>query len=611
MRGIFSDSVWGRCARYGLLAAFMLALLPVAAGQARVLPQKDSMRRLADIGITASGSYLAGRYAVQQRDYEVAARLMERTLQLDPEAPGLTRHALALFISTADWPRAAALARRIVRAQPRHRLARMVLGLEAVSKGDMKAARAHFIKAAGTPLGVLSGGMLAAWTWLAPPPDLREGLESLKILDSYPAFSAFRVYHEALMADLAGHAVRAGKSYARAWNDNPGSMRVTYAYGNFLRRQGQVKRALRVYRRFLREAPDNAIIRAELAATRRHPKRRPEPMIRNVRDGMAEALFSLTSALLDERRFDSALLHVRMTLMLRPDLHVAWMLLGEIEESTGRLSQALAAYEKVPRSHPLYLTARLRVARVLHALGNEERAVAELRRLAKAYPADSRPFSLLGDILRAGKRWREAARAYTAALKIMRRQGKKNWRLFYNRGITFERAGEWDRAERDFRAALKLSPGEPSVLNYLGYSLIDRGERLKEALDMVRRAVQARPTDGYIVDSLGWAYYRLGRYEDAVRELERAVSLRPTDPVINDHLGDAYWMVGRKLEARFQWRHALDGNPPPEPELKKKILEKLRHGLRTQKGSAVAGKNGDARDNPAPLANSRKSSPRG
>ncbi len=597
-----------RLAAASLVAALgvLLPIQPMTA-QARITPE-DTALRLLDIGTTAAGSYLAGKYAMRQRDYEAAAQLLERSLQLDPRAPGVVPHALALFISTGDWEGAEALARRIVRSQPRHRLARMVLGIMAVQRNRFDAARGHFIKAAAAPIGVLSGGMLAAWTWLARP-DLREGLESLKILDSYPAFAAFRNYHEALMADLAGHTVRAASTYERAWRENPGSMRLTYAYGNFLRRQGQVKKALAVYRRFLREVPDNAVIRAELEQAQEAPDRKPPAMIRNARDGMAEALFSLTSALMDERSFDSALLHVRMTLALRDDLHVAWMLLGEIEEALGRRAQALQAYRQVPPRHPLHADAQLRSARVLYLLKRTDEAVRALRQLTKQRPDDDRALALLGDILRAEKRWQEATEAYTAAIRSLDKRQRRSWRLLYYRGITYERAGKWEQAERDFRAALDLEPGQPSVLNYLGYSLIERGEKLQEALDMVRRAVQARPGDGYIIDSLGWAYFKLGRYEDAVRELERAVSLMPTDPVINDHLGDAYWMVGRRLEARFQWRHALDGRPSPEPELKRKILDKLAHGLPNT--PATKEPQQPEKETSAPLASETPRKPRG
>jgi Flp pilus assembly protein TadD len=115
----------------------------------------------------------------------------------------------------------------------------------------------------------------------------------------------------------------------------------------------------------------------------------------------------------------------------------------------------------------------------------------------------------------------------------------------------------WEQAEADFRAALELRPNQPQVLNYLGYSLVEKQAKLDEALDMIKRAVIAEPESGYIVDSLGWVLYRLGRYEEAVEHMERAVELMPLDPVVTDHLGDVYWAVGRVREARFQWSRAL------------------------------------------------------
>ena len=136
------------------------------------------------------------------------------------------------------------------------------------------------------------------------------------------------------------------------------------------------------------------------------------------------------------------------------------------------------------------------------------------------------------------------------------------WPLYYFRGISYERQNQWPPAEADFKHALDLYPDQPLVMNYLGYSWVDQGVHLDQAFPMLRRAVELRPTDGYIVDSLGWADYKLGHYDEAVKKLERAVDLKPGDPVIQDHLGDAYWQVGRKLEAHFQWNHARDLDPP-------------------------------------------------
>ena len=161
-----------------------------------------------------------------------------------------------------------------------------------------------------------------------------------------------------------------------------------------------------------------------------------------------------------------------------------------------------------------------------------------------------------------------------------------NWNIYYQRGIAYERLKQWPKAEPNFRKALELFPNQPQVLNYLGYSWIDMNMNLEEGMEMIRKAVELRPSDGYIVDSLGWAHYRLGEYDDAVRELERAVSLKPDDPVLNDHLGDAYWRVGRRLEATFQWSHARDMKP--EPAVLAGVEKKLKEGLPPVEDKAVA-----------------------
>jgi Flp pilus assembly protein TadD len=150
--------------------------------------------------------------------------------------------------------------------------------------------------------------------------------------------------------------------------------------------------------------------------------------------------------------------------------------------------------------------------------------------------------------------------------------------------MCFEKTKQWQQAEADLQTALTLRPDEPSLLNFLGYSWIDRGENLPMARAMVERAVELRPRDGYIVDSLGWALYTLGDYEAAVAKLERAVELKPGDPTINDHLGDAYWRAGRRNEARFQWMRAL--RSADEETDKGAIQAKLDKGLPDQKAAA-------------------------
>jgi Flp pilus assembly protein TadD len=304
----------------------------------------------------------------------------------------------------------------------------------------------------------------------------------------------------------------------------------------------------------------------------------PQPIVRTPADGLAEAMFDLGSVLDQTETIDLALVYDRFALDLRPQFPLAQLLLGDILASDGKPAQSLSVLADIKPGSPFYWSAQLRAAIDLDALGRSDEAIAKLRTMASQNPKLVGPDIELGDILRDKKQFAEAVSAYDEAMRRQEAAGlPERWSLYYARGIALERSGQWTRAEGDLLHALKLKPDEPSVLNYLGYSWIDRDQHLKRGLKMIEKAVELRPDDGYIVDSLGWAYYRLGQYAKATNYLEKATELVPEDPTINDHLGDAYWQTARLVEARYQWRRALQFGPQKN-EIKP-IEAKLQHGL--------------------------------
>ena len=267
----------------------------------------------------------------------------------------------------------------------------------------------------------------------------------------------------------------------------------------------------------------------------------------------------------------------RLALFLKPQFPAMQILLGDTLETTNQLEPALGIYSSIKRNSSFSWPARLRIGSVLNKLERTEDAVTHLSRMADDRKTDPAPLISLGDILRGHERFKEAAKAYDQALSRIKNPEPRHWNLLYARGIAFERSKQWPRAEADFLSALKFKPEQPYVLNYLGYSWIDKGLYLDRAQGMIEKAAKLRPNDGYIIDSLGWGHYKLGNFDNAVRQLERAVELRPQDPIINDHLGDAYWRVGRQREADFQWRRALSLDP--KDELSAKLRLKLKQGL--------------------------------
>jgi tetratricopeptide (TPR) repeat protein len=302
--------------------------------------------------------------------------------------------------------------------------------------------------------------------------------------------------------------------------------------------------------------------------------------------GAAEVLYGLGAALGRRGGEDLGLVYLQLALYLAPEHPLALLSLADLYEQIKNPQLAINVYERVPQHSPLRRNAEIQLAVNLDALDRTDEAKQRLQKLINEHPNDLDAIMALGNILRARKAFDECAEVYGRGIKTIAKPERPNWLIFYFRGICYERAKQWSKAEDDLKTALTLFPDQPHVLNYLGYSWIDQGVNLDEGMRMIRRAVEQRPDDGYIVDSLGWAYYRLGNMEEAVKHLERAVELKPDDPTINDHLGDAYWKTGRTLEAYFQWSHARDLKPEPEELVK--IKQKLESGLPAEETSAAA-----------------------
>jgi len=297
--------------------------------------------------------------------------------------------------------------------------------------------------------------------------------------------------------------------------------------------------------------------------------------------GMAEALYAMTRIRVATSRRSSglqfALVFANLGLYLNPDLDMLKRDLADVYAASGQHEMAVQILEDIPKGDPGYLISQIRMADYLVRIGNTDDAATSLEDLARSYPGLPEPLISLGDILRNKERFEEAVDAYDRAFARYPDGRPDSWAVYYSRGMALERSKLWDRAEEDFKQALQINPEQAQVLNYLGYSWLDRGENIREARRMIEMAAHQHPEDGFITDSLGWAMYLMGEYQEAVVHLERAVSIEPSDPTINDHLGDAYWKVGRETEARFQWRRALSMDPDADQE--EEIRTKLLRGL--------------------------------
>lgn len=535
-----------------------------------------------DVGQSRSGNYLAGRHAQLRRDFAAAADLFAAAVRDMPGSGDVLSRLHFARVLAGRIDAAAAVAERLVAragaaAEPADPFARLTLAVVALRDGDPERAEALAAALPDTAVHRVLRPLLRAWAFFDQG-RLDDALAALEPLSWNERTSSLYHLHMALLNDAAGRLDAAGDHYVAATEDDTvPPMRLVQLVAQFHQRTGDVTAAAAVLEQFLEAQPDrHAFMARERQALETD---RPLPReIDNARAGVAEAMFGAASALARQDSLEQALALARYGLFLQPEFTPLRLLASGLMESFGRYREANALYDGVaPESH-LSWHARLSRASNLNRLDRLEAAEEALRALSAERPDSADPLIELGDILRGRERFRDAVDAYDDAISRMPDLRPENWALLYARGIALERSSMWPRAEQDFLKALEFQPDQPYVLNYLGYSWVDRGENLKQALTMIERAVALRPNDGYIVDSLGWAHYKLGNYERAVRELERAVSLRPHDPLINDHLGDAYWRVGRQREARLQWRNALTRDPAPP--VRTEIEQKLEHGLR-------------------------------
>jgi tetratricopeptide (TPR) repeat protein len=525
-----------------------------------------------DAQADAFSTYLSARFAAQQNDMPEAARYYARSLKSDPDNKDLLSYAFFYASTAGDLDAAATYATKVVATAPDEREARLVLAVSAFHHKDYAGARKHLAASAKGPFSVVTVSLFDAWA-AAAMGDAGGVAADLKTLAAQNAVEGVAAYHAALMADFMNQ--DADALYAKALLLNTGSPRVAEAYGRYLERQGRTADATKFYHGLANSAALGPLAADGLARIAKGQK--PDALVRTAEDGAAEGLFGIAATLSDAASADVSIFYLRMALYLRPDFALANILLADRYEMLQKYDDAVAIYARVDKSSPYYRMAAVEAARNETRLDHNDLAMRDLKALTDADGKDSDSWIALGDAYRGAAKYSEAVSAYTQAEKTLGTPAKKDWPLFYARAMAEDKAGTWDKAEADVNTGLKLSPDQPELLNYLAYSWVDQGRRLTDALAMLEKARSLRPYDGYIVDSVGWTYYRLGRYDDAAQTLEAAVLLVPGDPTINDHLGDALWKAGRKMEARYQWDHALTFGP--EADEKTTLEQKLKSGL--------------------------------
>ncbi|MYM57250.1 tetratricopeptide repeat protein [Thalassovita mangrovi] len=525
-----------------------------------------------------AGSYLAARQAGMTADFKTAADYYTRALARDPSNPVLLESAARAQLSLGRLDRAVPVARKMEADGLRSQIAQMILMADDVENGRYAPLAERAVSDNG--VGPLVDGLVAAWAKMGEG-QVSAALDLFDAVGEKRGLKGFALYHRALALASVGDFESAAAIFAEhSGSDIQMTRRGAIAQVEILSQLERGEEGAAMIAELF--GPDLDPVLRNMHEALSKGETLPFTVVRSPKDGVAEVFYSVAAALSSEAGQDYTLLYSRVAEFLRPDHTDAILMSAALLDDLQRYDLAVETYRKVDQNSPVFHAAELGRAEALRSAGRLDAAVEVLEQLARSHGDLAIVHVNLGDLMRQLHRYEEAVSAYDAALAVYDDADPSQWFIYYARAISYERLDEWEKAEKDFRTALELNPEQPQVLNYLGYSLVEQQIKLDEALDMIERAVAARPDSGYIVDSLGWVLFRLGRYDEAVPHMEHAAELMPVDPVVNDHLGDVLWAVGRKREAEFQWRRALsfvdyeDASGEVDPD---RIRQKLDVGL--------------------------------
>jgi tetratricopeptide (TPR) repeat protein len=548
------------------LVRFLAAVAVAAATNAWAAP---ASAQIGTTGVSTTGAYLAARTASYRYDLAAAAQYYRVVFDRNPGDLPLASAILSLWVEAGEVDRAEAVAEAIIAIDPGYEPARLVLATIAFANGEFARAGVQVSAVTGDALAQAATDVLSAWAEVG-----RGNLDAALEILAGPNAGLFGAFHASLIADLDGRSEEAVALMETVYAPQS-SQRMTEAYARQLARVGRTEDAVGVLSFYLSALPGHPTLTQLLADIEAGEP--IEPMIETARQGAAELFYGVGSSLVAGEELDTAIIYLRLAQHIGQNTDFGILLLGQILQSQRRFEEAAGVFDAIPADSPLFITAAVSASISDEIRGETEAASARLEPVIAANPDNLDAGATLADIYRTQGRFEDAEVVLTGVIGSLGTFIPDDWLLFFGRGISYERTGRWEQAEADFRQALALVPDQPDVLNYLGYTLVVRGENLDEAFEMIERAVEQRPESGHIVDSLGWAYYSLGDYETAVPILERAVELVPYQPEILDHLGDAYWRVGRRLEAVYQWNHTLFFDP--EPEFAQAVQDKIDNGL--------------------------------
>ncbi len=555
---------------------YALALIAIIAASLSACAGEQANKSAALISVvpdhpTFSGSYLSGRFAQRQQDWETAQNYMNTVLSYDSSNEVMVQRTFLLALGSGNFVAAKTLAQKVITMKKGgDELALIFLSCDAMSHDDFKTSLDLLNKLPPEGFGQYTKPLLTAWSLMGQG----NKTAALKMLsdNAMPDDPSYRM-HAGMMEEMSGNMNAAAEHYKIAMA-NGLSLHTAVMVANFFERYGQPEISRDIYEGLDKIYPYNPFINA---MSHSDPHRNIKPNVMRAADGAALALFDLATLLYEKHAYESAQIYGSLVQQLSPASPFAKMMMGDIAALHSQFDRAIEDYSAIDASSPIYWIARVRMTEVYEVSGQVDKSIAILTDLSKSEATRVPALVSLGDVYRRQNRYEDAVAAYNQAMAGVPKVTEEQWPIVYARGMAEERLNRWGQAEKDLLQALSFQPDNPMILNFLAYSWANQGVNLNKALEYAKHAAELRPDDGYILDSYGWTLFRLSHYQESVNWLEQAVSQIPEDSTLLDHLGDAYWQVGRQNEARFQWKHARDLSQ--DASFKTFIDQKMQHGI--------------------------------
>lgn len=521
-----------------------------------------------DTGASSYGHYLAGKYAYIKGDFDAAVQFMDQAIDLAPHEKTLLQSTYLTHIAQGDVKKAVQYVQKLIKNDQADEFAYMISLVNFIHKGQYKdglkliAQYQDKLEPFASIVPLIKLWLHAGLKEALPVAEVTEFAQMMTIPQTYD-------YHIGLVYEFLNDPKKAEEYYRKASNPIESmSYRLIEIIGGFFERIANLEQAKNIYNNA--QDKENEFFIYETFQSRLKEKIAPNFDIHNAQEGIAEVLTQFASSYLSMNMYDSSLLFIQLSLYLRPNFPLAQMVLASILMDQKNYTKALQHYKNFSSVSPFYWLGQMKQAEILVETKKTKDAFLLLDAMSVSKPNWASPSLLRANSLRSKKKYQEAILFYNKAIDILEKSTQKTnlWHAYFLRGVCHEMNKDWPKAEKDLEKSIQLRDNYPLSLNYLGFLWVDKGVFLEKGLDLIKKAVALAPDDGAIVDSLGWAYFKLGQIALAQEHLEKAVLLTPNDPQIHDHLGDLYLKLGRVDEARYEWKKSLLFNPSEEEKIK-------------------------------------------